>query len=110
MADDENLLSVNFDELGQGGDRLKHISQIAGELCKMVRDGTDGRDLGGNGDIGRLFRAFYYPAAKAGNEFLAGIAAMLGFHGNKTTRLGGMFGDVNDTTTNEASGGTGHRR
>ncbi len=111
MSDDPGTFSVDIEELERGGVRIKDLattaSSIYGDLFRL----TDkyGHTLGGNGDIGKSFEVNYYPSADASLDFLRDLKDLVDAHGSKTLSLGGLFGGVNATATDEASTPTVHR-
>jgi hypothetical protein len=111
MADDEGPFSVDIEGLERGGVHLRDISNVAAGIFGDLHNITHkyGRNLGGNGDVGKSFDQSYWPGADASETFLRDLRDLVDIHGSKTLLLGSFFGDVDDTASIEA-GGTGHRR
>ncbi|GLY83557.1 hypothetical protein [Actinoallomurus iriomotensis] len=110
MADD-GTFSVDIEELRRGGVDIEHLATLAATIYGDLHNVTSkyGRRLGGNGDTQKAFEANYYPAAEDSEGFLRDLKDLVDTHGGKTILLGGLFGDVNDTTITE-SGSGGHGR
>jgi hypothetical protein len=103
---DENVFAVSIDDLERDGVHLKR----AGELAKQISARIDAAmaqypDIGGDGPIGDSINKNYEPAAKAAADFARALSNLLDLHGGKTAALADLFGDVNDTATDDAKGG-----
>jgi hypothetical protein len=113
MADngDPDSFSVDIEALERGGVNIRHLAEIAGSIYGTLFSVTDkyGKDLGGNGDVGKSFATNYWPGAEASLQFLRDLKDLVDTHGEKTIDLGHYFDDVDETTTNEANG-SHHRR
>ncbi len=102
---DDDILSVDIEELERGGVHLTDIAHIAVRIYNDVNNAvTQFPHPGGDGDIGDSVRKNYEPSAQASLEFLKNVKELLGGHGSQTLDLSGLFGDVNDVTTIDAGG------
>lgn len=109
MASGDGTFSVDIEALERGGVNVKHLATLAATIYGDLFNVTSkyGHELGGNGDIGKSFEANYYPGADASLQFLRDLKDLVDAHGGKIIDLGVFFGNVDETTTNEAGG---HRR
>jgi hypothetical protein len=110
MADDDGTFSVDIDALERGGVNVKHLASLAASIYGDLFNLTDkyGHTLGGNGDVGKSFETNYYPGADASLQFLRDLKDLVDTHGGKVIDLGGLFGNVDDTTIDESHGGHRH--
>jgi|tagenome__1003787_1003787.scaffolds.fasta_scaffold20858230_3 hypothetical protein len=111
MARGQDRFSADIAALERGGVNIKHLATLAASIYGDLFNVTDkyGKNLGGNGDIGKSLEKNYYPSADASLRFLKDLKDLVDTHGGKTIALGGLFGDVNTTATGEAGNYTGHR-
>jgi hypothetical protein len=110
MASGDGTFSVDIEALERGGVNIKHLATLAATIYGDLFNVTDkyGHNLGGNGDVGKSFETNYYPGADASLQFLRDLKDLVDTHGGKTIDLGNLFGNVDETTTDQANGG--HRR
>jgi hypothetical protein len=112
-GDDGTVFSADIDGVRFGGVKLERLSTILGSIAGDLRIPLNKYpDLSGDGDddISKALKARYKPAEEGGLSFLDGLGDLLDIHGNKTYSLGGLFDDVNTTSTDQAGGVPGHRR
>jgi hypothetical protein len=113
MPDDGNVFSADPDQVKLGGLNLEHISEIAKSIYGDLRIHIDKYpDLSGDGgdDISKSLKANYVKAANSCLSFVSDLADLLETHGGKTFNLGGLFNDMNTTSTDQAAGGHNGRR
>ncbi|MDN3358987.1 hypothetical protein [Actinomadura sp. DC4] len=107
MADDDAAFGVQIGGLKAGAGRLRRIGELMREIEAGVNIAAEKGDLGGEDKIGKALREAYGPAAKDGVAFVRNTADLLERHGAVAADLGVLFGDVNDTATENA--GTGRK-
>jgi hypothetical protein len=104
MSEGDDSFAVDIAALERGGVNIKHLATVAasiyGDLFNVT--GKYGRGLGGNGDIRASLDTNYFPSADASLRFLKDLKDLVDAHGGKTIELGDLFGDVNDTATDQA--------
>ena len=102
--------SVDIAALERGGVNIKNLATVASSIYGDLYNLTSkyGRKLGGNGDVGKSFETNYYPGAEASLRFLKDLADLVDAHGGKVLNLGGFFGDVDSTATDQANSGHRH--
>jgi hypothetical protein len=107
MADSDESLSVNIDDLQKGGVNLKYMAEIAASIHNDLKNKIAGLTLGDD-QISQLIMQNYKPGEKASLEFLDNLRALIDGHGGETIDLSKIFNDVNTDTVNEVSTPTEH--
>jgi hypothetical protein len=111
-SDDGTVFSADPDEVKLGGLNLEHISTLAGTIYGDLFNTVDRYpDLGGDGsdDISKSLKLNYVEPAKDCLSFVRHLADLLDTHGDKTFQLGGLFDDVNQTSSDQAGGIHGNK-
>jgi hypothetical protein len=107
---DGNAFGVDLTEFGGSATRIKRLGGDVTDLTTNLLNVLNKYDnLGGNGDIGKLFQAKYYGPAHDCVDFLNNLNDLLNINGNTTNGLNYLFNDVNTDSTNMA-GGPSHKR
>jgi hypothetical protein len=104
MADDLPF-SVLIDELARDGIRLSEAGDVSVGISTRIDAAlAEYPRIGGSGTIGESINKKYYSAAEIAARFAGQLADLLDVHSGKTAALAGLFSDVNETATNEATG------